>query len=138
MGTRPLRRIDVIARAGRATARIEIRDTGPGVAPELQATMFEPFVRGSHDGVAGSGLGLATVKRLVESHGGRVGIESDVGIGTLVWVELPLVAGPAGEGARVAVCDAEVASSDAAVSKPAVVPGDAGTQIRRQARSDGL
>jgi signal transduction histidine kinase len=91
MGTRPVKRIDVTVRATGAVARLEIRDTGPGVAPELQARMFEPFVRGDHDGVAGSGLGLATVKRLVESHGGRVGIESNVGAGTLIWVELPLV-----------------------------------------------
>ena len=91
MGTRPVKRIDVTARAAGSAVTIEIRDTGPGVAPELQARMFEPFVRGSHDGVAGSGLGLATVKRLVESHGGRVGIESNVGAGTLIRVELPLL-----------------------------------------------
>jgi signal transduction histidine kinase len=90
MGPRPLKRIDVTARTAGSVARIEIRDTGPGVAPELQARMFEPFVRGAHHGIAGSGLGLATVKRLVESHGGRVGIESQVGTGTLMWVELPL------------------------------------------------
>ena len=90
MGTRPVRRIDVTARVVRTVARIEIRDTGPGVAPELQGRMFEPFVRGPHEGIAGSGLGLATVKRLVESHGGHVGVESNVGMGTLVWVELPL------------------------------------------------
>jgi signal transduction histidine kinase len=90
MGTRPVKRISVTARTTGTMARIEIRDTGPGIPPELTTRVFEPFVRGSSDGIAGSGLGLSTVQRLVQCHGGRVGLESAVGAGTLVWVELPL------------------------------------------------
>lgn len=94
MGTRSLKRIDVTARSAGPVVRIEILDTGPGIAPELQARVFEPFVRGSHEGIDGSGLGLATVKRLVESHHGQVGLESSEGAGTRIWVDLPLAPGP--------------------------------------------
>jgi signal transduction histidine kinase len=92
MGSPPVKRIDLSARAVGSNARIEVVDTGPGIPPELQLRAFEPFVRGTHAGIDGSGLGLATVKRLVESHGGRVGLESRLGAGTRVWIDLPLVA----------------------------------------------
>jgi signal transduction histidine kinase len=91
MGDRPVRRVVVRARAVRRDkVRIEVQDTGPGVPSELQATLFEPFVRGQHE-VGGTGLGLATVKRLAESHGGSAGLESTPGSGSLFWIELPLV-----------------------------------------------
>jgi signal transduction histidine kinase len=91
MGARPTRRITVRASTIGQVARLEVEDTGPGIPPDIQATLFEPFVRGRHDQVPGSGLGLATVKRLVESHHGRVGFKSTVGVGTLFWVELPVL-----------------------------------------------
>jgi len=91
IGARPTRRIVVRAFAVGQLARLEVEDTGPGVPPEIQATLFEPFVRGPHERVNGSGLGLATVKRLVETHAGRVGVQSKAGVGSLFWVELPLV-----------------------------------------------
>jgi signal transduction histidine kinase len=89
MGARPTRRIVVRASTADQVARLEVEDTGPGIPSEIQATLFEPFVRGPDEDVAGSGLGLATVKRLVESHHGRVGFASNVGVGTRFWVELP-------------------------------------------------
>lgn len=91
MGTRPVKRISVRASARGAVARLEVEDTGPGIPLDIQAAIFEPFVRGPHEEVSGTGLGLATVKRLVESHGGRVGVHSKVGVGTLFWVELPML-----------------------------------------------
>jgi signal transduction histidine kinase len=94
MGAGPVRRVTVAARAADAAVRNEIRDTGMGIPTELQAAVFDPFVRGSHEGITGSGLGLSTVKRLVESHGGRIGLQSSVGVGTLVWIELPSVVDP--------------------------------------------
>jgi signal transduction histidine kinase len=92
MGNRPVRRVVVRAKPVRSTLRLEVEDTGPGIPPELQRTIFEPFVRGSNTEPSGTGLGLATVKRLIESHGGTVGVESRVGTGSLFWVELPLAA----------------------------------------------
>ena len=89
MGARSVRRIIVRASAIGGIARIEVEDTGPGIPPEIQSTLFEPFVRGPNEQVGGTGLGLATVKRLVESHGGRVGVQSTPGNGTCFWIELP-------------------------------------------------
>lgn len=91
MDVRPIRRIVVRTMAGDHTARIEVEDTGPGIPPEIQTTLFEPFVRGPHEQVTGTGLGLATVKRLVESHGGSITVKSNVGAGTVFLVELPLL-----------------------------------------------
>ena len=90
MGSASVRRVTVQAFVRDAMARIEVADTGPGVAPELQAKIFEPFVRGPETGTEGAGLGLATVKRLVERHGGKVGVDSRPGKGSLFWVELPV------------------------------------------------
>jgi signal transduction histidine kinase len=90
MGARPTRRIVVRALTVGPVARLEVEDTGPGIPPEIEPTLFEPFVRGPHEDEGGTGLGLATVKGLVESHGGRVGVESKRGVGTLFWVQLPV------------------------------------------------
>jgi signal transduction histidine kinase len=68
--------------------RIEVIDTGPGVPPGAVKRIFEPFVRADTTGRPGSGLGLATVRRLAQSHRGRVGLES-CPRGSTFWVELP-------------------------------------------------
>lgn len=90
MGAQPVRRIVVRARRAGDVVRLEVEDTGPGIALELQPSIFEPFVRGPAHNVTGTGLGLATVKRLVEGHAGAVGLRSKPGSGSLFWVELPL------------------------------------------------
>ncbi len=69
--------------------RIVVEDTGPGIPRELIGVIFEPFVRGPNHGQKGVGLGLATVRRICERHGGHVGVESIVGHGTKFWIELP-------------------------------------------------
>ena len=81
-------------------ARIEVEDTGPGIPVGLGERAFEPFVRGAEPEVGGTGLGLATVKRFVTGHGGRVGFRNRAGGGTLFWVELPRAPGAPGEGGR--------------------------------------
>ncbi|WP_437484466.1 ATP-binding protein [Sorangium sp. So ce1014] len=73
----------------RDVVRIEVEDTGPGVAPALEQMVFEPHVRAQGARVPGLGLGLATVRRLTEAHGGRVGLRTVVGQGSLFWFELP-------------------------------------------------
>jgi len=91
MGAQPVRRVTLRAAATGGHARIEVEDTGPGIPDDLQPSIFEAFVRGSdHDQVSGLGLGLATVKRLAEAHGGSVELRSKAGVGTLFRVELPL------------------------------------------------
>ena len=71
--------------------RFEVDDTGPGVPEQLGEQVFERYVRGEHS--TGLGLGLATVKRLVESTGGRLGVHSHPGKGSCFWVELPRATG---------------------------------------------
>lgn len=68
---------------------MEVEDSGPGISPELVGDIFQPYVRGPTNVKEGLGLGLATVKRLCETHGGRVGVRSVVGRGSIFWVELP-------------------------------------------------
>ncbi|MGL6340227.1 MAG: ATP-binding protein [Waterburya sp.] len=62
---------------------IEIKDQGIGILEVDQPQIFEPFFRGSNvDSLPGNGLGLSIVKNLVEIHGGKIEVESKVGIGT--------------------------------------------------------
>jgi signal transduction histidine kinase/CheY-like chemotaxis protein/HPt (histidine-containing phosphotransfer) domain-containing protein len=77
----------------RITLRLEVRDTGPGIAPDALATLFEPFVQADASiprKYGGTGLGLAISRRLAEQMEGRLGAESTPGQGSLFWVELPL------------------------------------------------
>ena len=69
--------------------RIEVEDNGPGLPPALEQTIFNPFVRAKTDLTPGFGLGLATVKKAAEAHGGKVGVRSVPGKGCLFWFELP-------------------------------------------------
>jgi signal transduction histidine kinase len=68
--------------------RFSVKDTGPGVPPEIHARIFERGFRGGGS-EPGLGLGLAIAKRIVEAHGGKVGIESEVGKGSTFWFALP-------------------------------------------------
>lgn len=69
---------------------ISVVDTGPGIAPEDQPRMFEPFVRGDTKNAdnRGAGLGLSLVKNIIELHGGRVTLDSAPGKGTAVHIIL--------------------------------------------------
>jgi signal transduction histidine kinase len=90
MGDSPVRvvRVRTARSDARGPVRIEVEDSGPGIPEELGERVFEPFVRGSGP-VEGTGLGLATVKRFVSAHGGRVGFSATRGAGTLFWLEMP-------------------------------------------------
>jgi signal transduction histidine kinase len=90
MGSSPIRvvRVRTARSDARGPVRIEVEDSGPGIPAALGDRVFDPFVRGTGD-VPGSGLGLATVKRFVGAHGGRVGFSATPGAGTLFWLEMP-------------------------------------------------
>ncbi len=72
--------------------RLSVKDTGPGIAPELQARIFEPFEQAepiAKKHTPGVGLGLALVRQLVGSLGGRVELQSTLGQGSTFTVVLP-------------------------------------------------
>jgi signal transduction histidine kinase len=91
MGAQAIRRVVVRAFDRGDRVRIEVEDTGPGIAPEVRGSLFEPYVRGPAARAGGLGLGLATVKRLADGHGGATGVESISGCGARFWFELPAV-----------------------------------------------
>ncbi|MDQ6795458.1 MAG: HAMP domain-containing histidine kinase [Chloroflexota bacterium] len=71
-----------------ARARLAVTDTGPGMAPEVLAHVFERFWKSPDS--RGTGLGLAIARNLVEAHGGQIGADSRPGKGTTVWFTLPV------------------------------------------------
>jgi CheY-like chemotaxis protein/nitrogen-specific signal transduction histidine kinase len=91
--TAPEGRIDVLIDETPGQVRVTVRDNGRGVASEHLARIFEPFVQadGARDAARGGlGLGLTIVKNLVESHGGKIAVESKgTGQGASFSVELP-------------------------------------------------
>ena len=70
------------------TARVRVEDSGPGISPEEQERIFEPYVQGSA-APEGSGIGLALCRRLVSAHGGRLWVTSQPGAGATFCFELP-------------------------------------------------
>ena len=75
--------------SGKDRVRISVRDTGIGLAPEQVAHLFQPFNRLGQENKLeeGTGIGLVVTKQLVELMGGVIGVESDVGVGSVFWVE---------------------------------------------------
>jgi PAS domain S-box-containing protein len=75
-----------------ADVHISVHDDGPGIPPEDQPRIFEKFSRGARAGglPSGTGLGLAFCKLAVETHGGRIWVESEVGKGSLFTFTLPI------------------------------------------------
>jgi signal transduction histidine kinase len=82
----------VSARAEGDAVRVEVRDDGPGIAPEALARIFEPFHTTKPAG-RGSGLGLSISRRIVAEHGGSLEVESRPGAGATFAVRLPLRGG---------------------------------------------
>lgn len=79
----------LVGEQGKATFRIQ--DEGIGILPADQQQLFEPFYRGKNvDSIAGTGLGLTVVKKCVDLHGGKITVDSEVGVGTTFTVTLLL------------------------------------------------
>jgi CheY-like chemotaxis protein len=74
--------------------RIAVTDTGIGIAPEHVPRLFQPFIQidnALNRQHTGTGLGLALVKRIVELHGGQVGLTSELGVGSCFTIHLPYI-----------------------------------------------
>jgi signal transduction histidine kinase len=94
---------NVVVRATSAGAlvRIEVTDDGAGISREDQARLFREFSRAGkppegRSAVPGTGLGLSIVRRVAEAHGGRAGVESDIGKGSTFFLEIPAASEAAG------------------------------------------
>ncbi|HWF49656.1 MAG TPA: PAS domain S-box protein [Solirubrobacteraceae bacterium] len=94
---------------GTPKARIEVIDTGIGIAPGNLPRVFEPFDRLGAEAtdVEGTGLGLALSKRLIEAMGGEISVASVVGQGTTLAIELPVVPAPVASAAPARAPDGE-------------------------------
>ncbi len=71
--------------------RVDVQDNGAGIPPDILPRIFESFFTTKK---SGTGLGLATVDSIVRRHGGRIGVQSEVGVGTLFSVILPIASKP--------------------------------------------
>jgi signal transduction histidine kinase len=84
-------RIEVRAVPGAGVVEVSVTDTGVGIAPEDQEAIFEEFrqVGTADKKVEGTGLGLALSRRFIELHGGRIWVESQVGVGSTFTFTIP-------------------------------------------------
>ena len=80
--------IEVMAQEGEV--QMAVSDTGPGIAAEQQERIFERFTQAPDGGEIGSaGLGLAIVRDIVQAHGGRIHVESELGRGSRFVLDIP-------------------------------------------------
>jgi PAS domain S-box-containing protein len=68
---------------------VVVSDTGTGISEDIIPFVFEPFFSTKPAG-KGTGLGLSVAKRIIQDHGGEISLESTVGLGTIVWIRLPI------------------------------------------------
>ncbi len=89
-------KVEITAQPSDGWVLVSVIDHGPGLRADQHKTIFERFEQASPgDQKQGSGLGLAICKALIESHGGTIGVTSEVGKGASFWFKLPLDSEPA-------------------------------------------
>ncbi|HEX9143141.1 MAG TPA: ATP-binding protein [Candidatus Binatia bacterium] len=81
--------IDVRVQSTDGLVRFEVSDTGEGIPREHQRYIFERYYRVPGSNSKGAGLGLSIAKEMVEAHGGKIGVESEVGRGSTFWFTIP-------------------------------------------------
>ncbi|HHH82043.1 MAG TPA: GAF domain-containing protein [Chloroflexi bacterium] len=87
----PESHVEVRIRRQERNILVEVEDQGPGIAPEHLSHLFERFYRVTNDqSIRGTGLGLYISRKIVEAHGGEVGVESELGKGTRFYFTLPI------------------------------------------------
>jgi PAS domain S-box-containing protein len=91
---RPQGRVTFSAQKRGSYLRLQVEDTGQGIAFDQQSKLFQAFERAGQEAgpIEGTGIGLLITKKLAELMNGRVGFESTPSVGSLFWVELPLTA----------------------------------------------
>ncbi len=99
MGDAEVRKVEVRMIDIGKSIRMDVEDTGPGVAPGMEQAVFQPYVRAAGSSQGSIGLGLSTMKRLSEAHGGRVGLHTSQANKCCVWFELPKAQPEGAEGA---------------------------------------
>jgi signal transduction histidine kinase len=81
--------LSIATRRTADTVEFVFRDTGSGIPPEIQDSLFEPFV--TYGKPTGTGLGLAIAKKTIEDHGGTILVENTPGLGATFRIRVPLV-----------------------------------------------
>ena len=80
----------VEAAAADGSVVVSVSDTGGGIAPDQQERIFDRFVQSGEGGnIGAAGLGLAIVRDIVQAHGGRIHLDSTIGVGSRFTLELP-------------------------------------------------
>jgi PAS domain S-box-containing protein len=132
-----------LERVGSHRARWVVQDSGPGVAPEMQQSIFERFRQVQHGttrDVGGTGLGLAITKEFVELHCGVIGVTAAPGGGALFQMEIPRMAPPGaivGGAPSLAAAQSNV-SSEGTVAELLAADADAPEDARRDGRPTAL
>jgi len=82
-----------VDRGGDDWAAFSVSDRGIGIPPSELERVFEPYFRGSNvtRSISGTGVGLAGTRHIVEEHAGEIRVESELGVGTMFTVILPLL-----------------------------------------------
>jgi signal transduction histidine kinase len=83
--------VAVLGESDDSIVRVSVRDSGVGIPEDHHDRIFTKFFRGdaAASGIAGTGLGLAFARAIVEAHGGRISFRSAAGKGSTFWIELP-------------------------------------------------